>query len=194
MFIIFFTYYIRSLSYRQLVSMSCGMQLFHLVLHPHWSIAICQTSKFIVFRNPSVVFLNINNKRHISVHPKEDISFGKGVSFFLSSCRQWISMFGKWRLINVGVELSETIASHKTLTLVVGMTMILISSGNGLITIFGRCLWINRNVLHHFSFYLYSVQISNFATWSGLNFKTNVEVYLSDEFRCLANGDWSMWV
>jgi hypothetical protein len=29
------------------------------------------------------------------------------------------------QLINVGVELSETIASHKTLTLVVGMTMIL---------------------------------------------------------------------
>jgi hypothetical protein len=27
-----------SLSYRQLVSMSCGMQLFHLVLHPPWSI------------------------------------------------------------------------------------------------------------------------------------------------------------
>jgi hypothetical protein len=32
------------------------------------------------------------------------------------------------------------------------------------ITIFGKCLWIKRNVLHHFSFYLYSVQISNFAT------------------------------
>jgi hypothetical protein len=32
----------------------------------------------------SVVFLNINNKRHISVHPKEDISFGKGVSIFMS--------------------------------------------------------------------------------------------------------------
>jgi hypothetical protein len=46
------------------------------------------------------------------------------------------------------------------------------------IKIFGRCLWINRNLLHHFSFYLYSVQISNFATWSGLNFKTNVEVVL----------------
>ena len=46
---------------------------------------ICQTSKFIVFRNTSVVFLNINNKRHLSVHPKEYISFGKGVSmsFFL---------------------------------------------------------------------------------------------------------------
>ena len=41
---------------------------------------ICQTSKFIVFRNTSVVFLNINNKRHLSVHPKEYISFGKGVS------------------------------------------------------------------------------------------------------------------
>ena len=49
---------------------------------------ICQTSKFIVFRNISVVFLNINNKRHLSVHPKEYISFGKGVSmsFFLFSC------------------------------------------------------------------------------------------------------------
>ena len=49
---------------------------------------ICQTSKFIVFRNTSVVFLNINNKRHISVHPKEYISFGKGVSmsFFLFFC------------------------------------------------------------------------------------------------------------
>jgi hypothetical protein len=46
------------------------------------------------------------------------------------------------------------------------------------ITIFGRFLWISRNLLHHFSFYLYSVQISNFATWSGLNFKTNVEVVL----------------
>jgi hypothetical protein len=44
---------------------------------------ICQTSKCIVFRNTSVVFLNINNKRHISVHPKEDISFGKGVSIFM---------------------------------------------------------------------------------------------------------------
>jgi hypothetical protein len=32
--------------------------------------------------------------------------------------------------------------------------------------------------LHHFSFYLYSVQISNFATWSGFNFKTNVDVVL----------------
>ena len=36
-------------------------------------------------------FFNINNKRHLSVHPKEDISFGKGVStypcvFFLFSC------------------------------------------------------------------------------------------------------------
>ena len=49
---------------------------------------ICQTSKFIVFRNTSVVFLNINNKRHLSVHPKEYISFGKGVSisFVLFSC------------------------------------------------------------------------------------------------------------
>ena len=50
---------------------------------------ICQTSKFIVFRNTSVVFININNKRHLSVHPKEYISFGKGVSvflFFLFSC------------------------------------------------------------------------------------------------------------
>ena len=47
---------------------------------------ICQTSKFIVFRNTSVVFININNKRHLSVHPKEYISFGKGVSmsFFIS--------------------------------------------------------------------------------------------------------------
>ena len=49
---------------------------------------ICQTSKFIVFRNTSVVFLNINNKRHLSVHPKEYISFGKWVSmsFFKFSC------------------------------------------------------------------------------------------------------------
>ena len=49
---------------------------------------ICQTSKFIVFWNTSVVFLNINNKRHLSVHPKEYISYGKGVSmsFFLFSC------------------------------------------------------------------------------------------------------------
>ena len=50
---------------------------------------ICQTSKFIVFRNTSVVVLNINNKRHLSVHPKEYISFGKGVSmsfFFFFSC------------------------------------------------------------------------------------------------------------
>ena len=44
----------------------------------------CQTSKFIVFRNTSVVFLNINNKRHLSVHPKEAISLGKGVSIFMS--------------------------------------------------------------------------------------------------------------
>ena len=41
---------------------------------------ICQTSKFIVFQNTSGVFPNINNKRHLSVHPKEYISFGKGVS------------------------------------------------------------------------------------------------------------------
>jgi hypothetical protein len=27
-------------------------------------------------------FFNINNKRHLSVHPKEDISFGKGVYIF----------------------------------------------------------------------------------------------------------------
>jgi hypothetical protein len=45
---------------------------------------ICQTSKFNVFRNTSVVFLNINNKRHLSVHPKEAISFGKGASIFMS--------------------------------------------------------------------------------------------------------------
>ena len=32
--------------------------------------------------------------------------------------------------------------------------------------------------MHHFSFYLYSVQTSNFATWSGFNIKTNVEVVL----------------
>ena len=38
----------------------------------------------VVFRNTSVVFLNINNKRHLSVHPKEAISFGKGVSIFMS--------------------------------------------------------------------------------------------------------------
>ena len=70
-----------SLSYRQLVSMSCGMQLFHLALHPPLiGSTICQTSKLIIFRNTSVVFLNINNKRHLSVHPKEYISFGKGVS------------------------------------------------------------------------------------------------------------------
>ena len=43
---------------------------------------ICQTSKCIVFRNTSMVFLNINNKRHLSVHPKEYISFGKEVSMF----------------------------------------------------------------------------------------------------------------
>ena len=48
------------------------------------TLTICQTSKFIVFRNTSVVFLNIKNKRHLSVHPKEAISFGKGVSIFLS--------------------------------------------------------------------------------------------------------------
>jgi hypothetical protein len=35
--------------------------------------------------------------------------------------------------------------------------------------IYGRCLWINRNLLYHFSFDLY---------WSGLNFKTNVKVVL----------------
>ena len=46
------------------------------------------------------------------------------------------------------------------------------------ITIFGRCLWIDRNLLHHFSFYLYIVQILNFVIWSGLNFKTNIEVVL----------------
>ena len=78
-----------SLSYRQLVSMSCGMQLCHLVLHPPWSIDHLPNIE-IVFRNTSVVFLNINNKRHLSVHPKEAISFGKGVSivmsFFLFSC------------------------------------------------------------------------------------------------------------
>jgi hypothetical protein len=39
-------------------------------------------------------------------------------------------------------------------------------------------VWINRNLLHHFSFYLYSVWTSNFATWSGLNFKTNVKMVL----------------
>jgi hypothetical protein len=46
------------------------------------------------------------------------------------------------------------------------------------IKIYERYLWINRNLLHHFSFYLYCVQTSNFATWSGLNFKTKVEVVL----------------
>jgi hypothetical protein len=46
------------------------------------------------------------------------------------------------------------------------------------IKIYGSCLWINRNVLYHFSFYWYCVQTSNFATWSGLNFKTNVKVVL----------------
>jgi hypothetical protein len=55
------------------------------------------------------------------------------------------------RSIKVGVELSDTIASHKTLTLVV-------------IKIYGICLWINRNLLHHFSFYLYNAQTSNVAT------------------------------
>jgi hypothetical protein len=66
------------------------------------------------------------------------------------------------------------------------------------IKIYGICLWINRNLLYHFSFYLYSAQTSNVATWSGLNFKTNVEVVdvkkhhrcvpKDNEFRCLANG------
>ena len=46
------------------------------------------------------------------------------------------------------------------------------------IKIYGICLWINRNSLHHFSFYLYSAQTSNVTTWSRLNFKTNVEVVL----------------
>jgi len=45
---------------------------------------ICQTSKFVIFRNTSVVFLNINNKRHTSVHPKEDISSGKRGYIFMS--------------------------------------------------------------------------------------------------------------
>jgi hypothetical protein len=61
--------------------------------------------------------------------------------------------FDVWQMIDpikVGVGLSGTIAS-----------------------LYGRCLWINRNLLYHFSFYLYCGQTSNFATWSGLNFKTN---------------------
>ena len=41
-----------------------------------------------------------------------------------------------------------------------------------------RYVWINTNVLHHFSCYLYSVQTSNFATGSGINLKTNVKVAL----------------
>jgi hypothetical protein len=65
--------------------------------------------------------------------------------------------------IKVGAGLSGTIASHKTLTLVVGMTMILDDF---------------LRQLYHFSFYLYCVQTSNFATWSGLNFKTNIKVIL----------------
>ena len=58
--------------------------LSYLILPPLIGSTIFQTSKFIVFRNTSVVFLNINNKRHLSVHPKEYISFGKGasISFF----------------------------------------------------------------------------------------------------------------
>ena len=54
---------------------------------------ICQTSKFIVFRNTSMVFLNINNKRHISVHPKEYISFGKGVSMSFLIFMYWYRIF-----------------------------------------------------------------------------------------------------
>jgi hypothetical protein len=102
--------------------------------------------------------------------------------------------FDVWQMVDpikVGVGLSGTIASHKTLPLVVGMTMILddflrqcmlqkaiILLCLKSIKIYGRCLWINRNLLYHFSFYLYCVQTSNFATWSGLNFKTNVKVVL----------------
>jgi hypothetical protein len=50
---------------------------------------ICQTSKFIVFRNTSVVFLNINNKRHLRVKISEynfSCSFSsQGFTFFLDS-------------------------------------------------------------------------------------------------------------
>jgi hypothetical protein len=46
------------------------------------------------------------------------------------------------------------------------------------IKIYGICLWMNRNLMHHFSFYLYSAQTSNVATWSGFNFKRNVKVVL----------------
>jgi hypothetical protein len=66
----------------------------------------------------SVVFLNINNKRHLSVHPKEAISFGKGVSIFMSffNFLVLIPYFSVYIYCNIVLDI---------VTLVVGMTMIL---------------------------------------------------------------------
>ena len=75
-----------SLSYWQLVSMSYGMQLFYTHLDRS---TICQTSKFIVFLNTSVVFLNINNKRHKRTSEREYFIWERGAYFdvfFLFSC------------------------------------------------------------------------------------------------------------
>jgi hypothetical protein len=79
----------------------------------------------------------------------------------MCSERQWISMFGKWSIDQGGCRTKW----HNCIPQDIDTSCRL-------------CLWINRNLLHHFSFYLYSAQTSNVATWSGLNFKTNVEVVL----------------
>jgi hypothetical protein len=68
-----------SLSYRQLVSMSCEMQLFHLVLvlHPPWSIDhFAKHKKSLSFGTHQWCFLTSAINDPQSVHPKEGISFG----------------------------------------------------------------------------------------------------------------------
>ena len=84
---------------------------------------ICQTSKFIVFRNTSVVFLNINNKRHLSVHPKEAISFGKGVSMSFVNFLVLIPYFSVYFYCNIVLDIVHFVIQTGELLFIITLNL-----------------------------------------------------------------------
>ena len=75
-----------SLSYQQLVSMSCGMQLFHLVLHPPWSIDHLPNIEIVLsFGTHRWCFLTlkINDVDTQAYIRKRIFHLGKGVYFYV---------------------------------------------------------------------------------------------------------------
>jgi hypothetical protein len=128
-----------TLSYRQLVSMSCGMQLFHLALHPPWSNRPFAKHRKYIYCKPTYF------KRRVEHHFSSKMK---------RKSRDW----------DLTLELSCHAGCPTVLCCLPCLSL-------------GFLVGVT-SILYHFSFYLYCVQTSNFATWSGLNFKTNVKVVL----------------